>query len=252
MNSITRTLRFVAFTLLEYVRSGRILVELLASLAFFYLFLWRASLPPAGFFTAVGLFILALTFYTVSAIMGLGDRPQGYIVLARRLGRVGYLIGLYLAALLVILGVYLLLSLAAALLHRTEGLGLGAWLLGTLPLLLNAGLFAALLTLMAPMVLTPGLRLLALTLIALAFSGNLIGGQTLTTLPTQLVNVLDLLRTIFSVPLLPAFTGFELSVSGNYAGLAFLTPITQLLLLLSLLALATYAFARRDLIFGAG
>ena len=252
MNSVTRTLRFVAFTLVEYMRSGRILVELLAMVAFFYLFLWRWPMSPEYFFSNVGLFVLALTFYTVSAMMGLGDRPQGYVLLVRRLSRVGYLIGLYIAALTIILISYGLISLGVTLLNRIEGLDARGWLLGTLPLLLNAALFGALLTLLAPMVLTSGKRLAVLALIAIAFSGSLIGGQTLATMPETLATVLNILRTIFSTPLLPAFTGFELSVSRNYTGISFLTPIAQLFLTIGLLSLAVYAFARRDIIFSSG
>src|SRR5262245_8552820 len=112
MQSITRTLRFVAFTLVEYARSGRILVEFLATMVFFYLFFRRSTSPMQGgyFFSAASLFTLALSFYTTSAMMGLGDRPQGYVLLVRRLSRASYLIGLYLAALAIIAGLYGLLS----------------------------------------------------------------------------------------------------------------------------------------------
>jgi len=94
MNTLTRTFRFVSFTLVEYARSGRILVEMLASMIFFYIFLRRwTSLPsPEYFFSTTSLFALALTFYSTSATLGLGDRPQGYLLLVRRLGRGGYLL----------------------------------------------------------------------------------------------------------------------------------------------------------------
>jgi len=57
------------------------------------------------------------------------------------------------------------------------------------------------------------------------------------------------LRTVFSTPLLPAFTGFALSVSRDYSGLAYVVPIAQLFLTLGLLTLAVYTFARREIIF---
>src|SRR5918911_3672478 len=124
MNTLTRTLRFVAFTLVEYMRSGRILVEILAAVAFFYLFFRRSnsSMSPDYFFANTALFILGLTFYTTSAMMGLGDRPQGYILLVRRLGRVGYLIGLYTAALAITWGVYAAISIGVALYNPVQGL----------------------------------------------------------------------------------------------------------------------------------
>jgi hypothetical protein len=86
-------------------------------------------------------------------------------------------------------------------------------------------------------------------MLAIAFSGSLLGTQTLRALPQPLVVVLDALRTVFSAPLLPAFSGFYLAVSRDYSGLSALTPIAQLMLTLALLFLAVYVFSRRELIF---
>ena len=99
------------------------------------------------------------------------------------------------------------------------------------------------------MVLPPAGRLAVLALIAIAFSGSLIGGQTLAELPSGLTAALSVLRTIFSTPLLPAFTGFALSVSRDYSGIAFAIPLAQLSLTLGLLAMAAYIFSRREIIF---
>ena len=251
MTALVRTIRFSAFTLVEYARSGRILVELIAGVVFFYIFLrrWTSAPTPEYFFSTVGLFELALTFYTASSINAMGDRPQGYLVLARRLGRGGYLVGLYLAVQTLVWAIYGAISLATALYNPVAGLDLLDWLRGTLPLLLNLTLLGALLILFAPMVLTPASRLAVLGLIAVAFSGGLIGGQTLTELPSAVVTALGVLRTIFSAPLLPAFTGFALSVSRNYEGISFAIPLSQLSLTLGLLSLAVYVFSRREIIF---
>ncbi len=254
MRSITRTFRFIVFTLVEYARSGRILVECLATLVVFYLFFRRWTTPPPAsyFFSTAGLFALGQTFYTTSAMMGLGDRPQGYVLLVRRITRTSYLLGLYLTALLITIALYGAISLGVALYNPVADLSLRGWVLGTLPLLLNAALFGALLTLLAPIVLTAGWRLTVLALVAIAFSGNLLGGQTTATIPQVIATGLNVLRTIFSTPLLPAFTGFQLAVDRDYSGIHFLTPIAQLTLTLSLLSLAIYAFRRRDLIFSGG
>jgi hypothetical protein len=67
-----------------------------------------------------------------------------------------------------------------------------------------------------------------------------------------IATALEVLRTIFSTPLLPAFTGFALSLSRDYSGIGVAIPLAQLSLTLSLLALAVYAFARRELIFSGG
>src|SRR5215211_4349566 len=122
MNTAIRTVRFATFTLVEYARSGRILVDLLAGVIFFYLFLRRfdSSPTPEYFFSVNSLFTLGLSFYTASAIMGLGDRPQGYLVLSRRLGRGGYVLGLYLAILAVVWGIYALISLATTIYNPIE------------------------------------------------------------------------------------------------------------------------------------
>ncbi|MEO7909550.1 MAG: hypothetical protein ABIV47_07850 [Roseiflexaceae bacterium] len=254
MNMLIRTLRFVAFTLVEYARSGRILIELLASVIFFYIFLRRwTSLPsPEYFFSTTSLFALALTFYSTSATLGLGDRPQGYLLLVRRLGRGGYLLGFYLAAQVIIWAIYGLISIAMALYNPVQGLDVRSWLLGTLPLLLNTALLGALLTLLAPIVLPATGRLVVLALVAIAFSGGLIGGQTLSELPVPVTAALNVARTIFSTPLLPAFTGFALSISRDYSGIAFAIPLAQLFLTLGLLTMAVYIFARREIILSGG
>jgi hypothetical protein len=251
MKSIIRTVRFIAFTLVEYARSGRILVECLATVVVFYLFFRRWTTPPPAsyFFSTAGLFTLGLTFYSTSAMMGLGDRPQGYVLLVRRISRASYLLGLYLAALAITSTLYGAISLGMALYNPVADLTPRGWLLGSLPLLLNVALFGALLTLLAPIVLTAGWRLAVLALVAIAFSGNLLGGQVVATIPQVIATGLSILRTIFSTPLLPAFTGFQLSVDRDYSGIHFLTPIAQLTLTLSLLSLAIYAFRRRDLLF---
>ena len=149
----------------------------------------------------------------------------------------------------IVWAIYGLISLATALYNPVVGLDLRGWLLGTVPLLLNATLLGALLMLLAPMVLPPAGRLAVLALIAIAFSGSLIGGQTLAELPSGLTAALSVLRTIFSTPLLPAFTGFALSVSRDYSGIAFAIPLAQLSLTLGLLAMAAYIFSRREIIF---
>jgi hypothetical protein len=88
--------------------------------------------------------------------------------------------------------------------------------------------------------------------VAIAFSGGLIGGQTLSDLPGPVTAALDVLRAIFSTPLLPAFTGFALSISRDYSGIAFAIPLAQLFLTLGLLTMAVYIFARREIILSGG
>jgi hypothetical protein len=240
-----RTLQFCGFTLLEYGRSGRVLVELLATVAFFYIFFRRQATPLASeqFFTMSSLFTIALTLYACSSVLNLGDRPQGYVILSRRIGRTGYLLGFYLAVLVIVLGAYGLISVGCALYNRPAGLTLTQWVLGSLPLALNVALATSLLLLLSSLVLPAGWRLVVLGLLALAFSSNLLNN-------TFAQPLAEPIRTVLAAPLLPAFAGFELAVSRAYdTPLASVLLVAQLLMTLGLLFLAFYAFGRRELIF---
>ena len=253
MAGFIRLLRFTWFTLLEYLRSGRILVELIAAVAFFYLFLMRrgdSSIASGQLFALTGLFSLALTLYTMSAFMGLSDRPQGYLLLARRLGRGSYLLGFYLATLAIIFGVYGLESIAVALVNRPSDLGLSGWMLGSLPLLLNVALMAALMLMLSSLVFSPGWRLTVLG--ALAFSSNLINGPLLQSLPDWLRNLLTAIQSLLSWPLVPPFFAYELSVTRDYSANALVIIVAQLSLIVALLGLSVYAFGRRELMFSGG
>lgn len=244
-----RLLRFTGFILLEYFRSGRIAVEIIAALAVYFLFL-RRDMEPAHFFTVLGIFTLALTLYTTTVTIGLGDRPHGYVLLARGIGRRVYLLGLFLSAYAVVAGVYGLLSIAVAALNPVRRMSLGDWLLGALPLLLNIGLLAALLLLLSPLVLPAGWRLLVLGLIALAFSSNFITGVMLESMPGSLRALLRAGQTIVGGPLVPAFYGFQLAVTRDYGSpTALANLMAQASLLVSLLGLAMYALSRRDIVF---
>ncbi len=251
MNALIRTYWFALFTLNEYLRSGRVVVELLSIAAMYYLFFRRWTIPmtPEYFFSTAGLLTLGLTVYTGSTILALGDRASGYVTLARRLGRGPYLLGLYLAVLAVSWGVYGAICLLVAFTNPIGSLSFTGWVLGTIPLLLNLALLAAFLTLLTPIVLPAPWRLAVLALVALAFSGSLIGGSTLSVLPQSVALALDVMRTVLSAPLLPAFTGFAISVSRDYSGASAVVPVTQLFLVIGLLAFAVYSFAKREIIF---
>lgn len=244
-----RLLRFVGFTLLEYLRSGRVAIEIIALLAAWFVFL-RRPMNAEYFFSVAGVFSPALTLYTMAAFIGLGDRPQGYVLLSRGVGRALYLLGLFLSACAVVSGAYGLLSILTAVVNPPFDLGLLGWVGGTLPLLLNIGLLAALMLMLSPLVFPAGWRLFVLGLIALAFSSNFIGGTLLEAMPDALRSVLRALQALLGGPLVPAFYGFQLAVTRDYTtATAYANILAQASLLVSLLGLAIYAFARRDLIF---
>ncbi len=251
MPSILRFLRLILFIFLDYYRSARIVIELIATSIFFLIFLRSGTraIDAEYFFTVSSIFIFGLTLYTMSVMLNLSDRPHGYVLLARRLSRASYLLGFYSTGLVILISAYILMSLATILLHQPVGLTVGNWLLGTLPLFLNVSLLGALMLILSPMVVSSGWRLLILGLIALAFSSNFIGHPILDTLPTTVTNVLAGVQTILSWPLVPAFSGFALTLSRDYSGSALVILIAQVSLLVTLLAVAVYAFAQRDLIF---
>jgi ABC-type transport system involved in multi-copper enzyme maturation permease subunit len=244
-----RLLRFTGFTLLEYLRSGRVALELIAVLATYFIFL-RRSMDAEYFFSVVGVFTPALTLYSMAAFIGLGDRPQGYVLLSHGVGRATFLLGFFLAACTVVAAAYGLLCLITAALNRPFDLDLGGWVLGTMPLLLNIGLLAALMLMLSPLVFPTSWRLFVLGLIAVAFSSNFIGGTLLEALPEALRSLLRALQALLGGPLVPAFYGFQLAVTRDYSTpTAYANLLAQASLLVSLLGLAVYAFARRDLIF---
>lgn len=247
---LRHVLFLLGFTLIEYLRSGRVLIEGAATVAFYLVFLrgGEAGVSAEQFFTRVGIFTLVLAIYTMSNMAGLGDRPQGYVLLSRRMGRPEYLLGLYASGLVVLLSSYGLLSLATAGISRFADLSPLDWLLGTLPLTLNIGLLGALVMMLSPLVLSASWRLFVLGMIALAFSGNFWGRAALDSLWPIVRTLLDSLQTILSWPMVPAFSGFTLAVSRDYSGSAPAILIAQAALIVVLLSLAIHIFLRRELI----
>jgi len=244
------TMAFAGFTLQEYLRSGRIAVEGVAVLAAVWLLFWPRSasgLDGRLFFSLGGLFLLALGAYTAMAIMRLGNRPQGYVLLARRLGRSGYLLGLYLASIIVVLATYLSLSLVVALIYALYrlplNLTLAGWWLGTVPLVLDMALAAAFMTLLSPLVMSAAPRLTILALFVVALSTDL---TKMAALP--IANVLGPLQMLLGLPLLPVMGGFALAVQQTYGPGALGIIAGQVVVGWALLTAAVYAFERRDLI----
>lgn len=243
------------FFLLEYLRSGRFLLELGMVIASFVVFFRPTGTPIRAdhFFTVSGLFGPVLAALITSAIIGMGDRPQAYIILAHNVSRGVYLISLFCAACSAVLIMYGMLCLLVALFNPVAELDLIKWFLATLPLSLNIGLISILTLLLSPLILGTGWRLFVLTLIALALSSNVVGGPLLNQLEEInpfLITLLRAVQTLLSGPLVPIFYGYQLSIIGNFDNAsAWANLLAQGSLLLAFLGLAHYAFNRRDLIF---
>lgn len=251
---LRRTLSFSRFTLNEYVRSGRVLVEILALVVVAWIFFNPrdvSGFPESYFFTYTGIFIPALAAVTTAMIMRLGNRPPGYIVLSRTLGRSGYLVGLYLTAVFVSTVAYLLLLSFVVginrLMPQAAVFSPQGWILGTLPVLLNVAIVAAFVTFLMPLVLPKGLRLAGLVVLAVALSepGQYLNALGAGSFGSALGRIVDTLAIL----ILPAARGYKLGVDHVYDSYAIETLLSQLALLVVVLALALLGFCRRELVF---
>jgi hypothetical protein len=243
---MTATRRIAVFTrmsLSEYLRSGRILIELTLAIAFWGLFFQnpRGFLTMSQVFQLGGIFTLLLTLYTASSMLSLGDRPQGYLVLTRPLGRRGYLLGLYTAAVLVVWAALALVVVLTLLVNRPIDFGWRDMLLGSVPTMLNVALLAALMMLMSSMVLRNTPRLLLLAVIAVALYTN--------SWPQLRANpVVSALQMAASYLLVPAMRGFQLAQTRAFGNGGIFIMIAQVAMTVLLLSVALLTFVRRDLI----
>lgn len=245
---IRRVLRFARFTLREYIRSGRVLVEIITMLVVLWMFFWprgKSGLEASWFFGMVGLYLTLLASYTVFMIMRLGNRPQGYLLLSRDLGRSGYFVGLYMASLIVVLITYMVFSLGILVLWSTRPAALSfvEWLLGSTLILLNASIMMAFIAFITPLVLTTAPRLIVLGLLVLALGrdvdifGNIPGNE-----------ILYPVEAVLGLPLVPMLSGFALATDPQISWWAGLVMLEQLLLALAITGCALVAFERRELI----
>lgn len=243
MNALRRIALFVLLTLTEYARSGRILIELTLAVAFWGIFFQNqanfVTLPQL--FQLGGIFTLLLTLYTTSSMLSLGDRAQGYIVLTRPLGRRGYLLGLYVAAVLVVWLTYLIIVVLTTLVSRPVDLTWRDLLLGSLPTLLNIALLGALMILLSSLVLKNTPRLLLLAALAIALYSN--------SWPQARANrLIATLQSAFSWLLVPGMKGYQLAQTRVYSSGGAAIILAQVAMTILLLSLALNAFSRRDLI----
>ncbi|CAA9286964.1 MAG: hypothetical protein AVDCRST_MAG26-3814 [uncultured Chloroflexia bacterium] len=242
MSTLRRVNTFTWLTLKDYVRSGRVLIELTLAVAFWGLFFQKyAGFTFSQVFHLGGLFTLLLTLYTTSSMLGLADRAQGYILLTRPLGRRGYLLGIYVAAVLVVWLAFALIIVLTLLVNRPVDFSWRDLLLGGVPTLLNVALLAALMVLISSLVLKNVPRLLLLAALAIALYSN--------SWPQARSNrILAALQTTFSWLLMPGMKGYQLAETRVYSGGGSAILLAQLAMTVLLLSLALIAFTRRDLI----
>jgi hypothetical protein len=241
MATLTRLLVFIRFTLAEYVRSGRFLIELMATVVFWTLFLRQYQVDLQQFFSITGIFTLLLTLYTTSSLLSLGERPQGYLMLTRPLGRNGYLLGHYVVAVIVVAIMFGVVALLTRIVAPPFDWSVAELFKGALPLLLNVGLLAALLVLLSSLVLSNTLRLTLLAVLAIALYSNawhLWPG----------FRFIEPLQSLFSWPIYPAIAGFRLATTREFGSEGPYIMLAQLALTVLLVSLALSSFKRRDII----
>jgi hypothetical protein len=243
MSLLRRIAVFTRLTLTEYARSGRILIELTLAAAFWGIFFQNPSvfLTLPQVFQLSGIFTLLLTLYTTSALLSLGDRAQGYIVLTRPLGRRGYLLGLYTSAVLVVWLTYAVIIALTTFVNRPVDFTPRELLLGSLPTMLNITLLAALMMLLSSLVLRNIPRLLILAALAIALYTN-------SWAPARANRLVAALQSIFSWLLVPGMKGYQLAQTRVYSDGGAAILLAQIAMTVLLLSLALSAFSRRDLI----
>ncbi|HEX6292310.1 MAG TPA: hypothetical protein VFZ66_24195 [Herpetosiphonaceae bacterium] len=241
MLALRRIFTFTGFTLSEYMRSGRIIIELVASILFWGLFLREWTVGLEQFFSLTGIFTLLMALYTTASLLSLGERPQGYVILTRPLGRSGYLISLYLVALAVVLIMFALISALTIAINRPFDFIWTEFFKSVVPLLLNVALLSSLIVLLSGLVLPNVLRLLLLAVLAVALYSQ---AWHL----SSVYRYIEPFQSLFSWPIYPAMAGFKLATSRDWSGGAIYIPLAQLALTVLLISLALISFKRRDII----
>lgn len=244
MHTFVRIATFARFAFAEHIRSGRILIELAGTVAFWTVFFRDRGLAPLTldvFFSLASIFALLLTLYTSSTLLSVGERPQGYLLLTRPLGRHGYLLGLYLVACFVALLMFAALTTLTWLFNRPLDFSMLELAKGSLPLVLNIALAAALMTLMSALVLPNVLRLGILAILAITLYS-----QTWHLSPV--FRYIQPIQSILSWLIYPPLRAFRLASTRDFGATDVYVFAGQIVLTSILLGLALFSFSRRDVI----
>ncbi len=243
MTALRRILAFTRLMLTEYTRSGRILIELTLAVAFWGLFFQnpRGSIALDQMFQLSAIFTLLLTLYTSSSMLSLADRPQSYIVLTRPLARRGYILGIYIASVVVVCVAFLIVLLLTLVVNRPPDLTMRDVVLGSVPTILNIALLTALMILISSMVLKNTPRLLLLAALAIALYSN-------SWSQARANPFISALQSVFSLLLVPSMKGYQLAQNRVFTTGDIAILLAQIAMTALILSLATLAFSRRDLI----
>ena len=235
-----RPLAIARFSLEDYVRSGSLLVEVVAVLALHVLFFkYQASAfgaDTAHFFGVVSVFTLAQAVYTAAMLLRRAATPRAYAILARLAQPGLYVRGKLLAALGITLVLYLG-TLARVVAQRIVWETPDRLALGSGAVLLNALVALALTGLFSPLV-TPRLARVGLfSVLALA------GGRL------SLRNSLwETLSRPFSLLVSPLFNLHRFAVDGMPDTLTWLSVAVSLAVVVAVWGAAEWRFTRREIV----
>jgi hypothetical protein len=242
---LRRALGFAAFSLAGYWRSGRIVGELTAIVVIVWVAFWprgNTGLDRGQLMSIGGIFMLGLALYTTSAFAALANRASGYVFLARPLGRSGYLVGMLLAASVVLATSYLLLVALVVGLFLAAGRAVPAdfagWGLASLAVLLDVGIVSLYALLLAPLIVHRWQRLVALGFVALGLGSYIDSAGTL-----------GPIGAAAGALLLPAVSALGLAAQPRFGPDAAAIVVGQIVEAAVLLALVLALFRRRDVIF---
>ena len=235
-----RPLAIARFSLEDYIRSGSLLVEVVAVLALHVVFFkYQASTfgaDTAHFFGVLSIFTLAQAVYTTAMLFRRAATPRAYVVLARLAQPGLYVRGKLLAALVITLVLYLG-TLARVVAQRIVWEAPDRLALGSGAVLLNAVVALTLTGLFSPLV-TPRLARIGLfSILALA------GGRL------SLRNSLwEQLSRPFSLLVSPVFNLHRFAVEGTTDPLTWLAVAVSVLVMAVAWWVAEWRFPRRELI----
>ena len=233
-----RPLAIARFSLEDYIRSGSLLVEVVAVLALHVVFFkYQASTfgaDTAHFFGVLSVFTLAQAVYTTAMLFRRAATPRAYVVLARLAQPGLYVRGKLLAALVITLTLYLG-TLARVVAQRIVwetpdrlALGSGAVLLNALVALTLTGLFSPLVT---PRLARVGL----FSVLALA------GGRL-----SIRASLWERLSQPFSLLVSPVFNLHRFAVEGTADPLTWLAVAVSLLIVVGGWWVAEWRFSQRE------
>ena len=246
------TLVVARHALASYARSGWLWGEVTLVLVLFVaLFDFPGSGDAGYFFGMAGRVLGAEAVLGTAILVVRALRAGAYLPLGRLTARAPYLRGLLLAACVVRVPLYLLLlalyigahglpqpGTTLALHTPTLAAALPATLYGSLGLLANCWVLAALTAALAPPVGTRREVIYVLGWLVLALAA------------VQPLGLPDALATLVQLPLLPLVQGFDLGISGTLDWAAVIALLADAAFVAALAWLAELRFARRDLLLG--